>query len=551
MPRKNTETMNAASAVVRTLMAQGIDTLFCLPGVQNDDFFDALATTGRSIRPLHARHEQATAYMALGAAMATGVPQAYCVVPGPGFLNTTAALSTAYAVNAPVLAISGQIPERYIGRGVGLLHEIPDQLAIMRGLTKWAERVTGAEDAATKAREAFRQLLSGGPRPVALECPMNVWRKSGEIAFDDSRVERVPQKPDPDAVKAAAKRLAAAKAPMILVGGGAQDAADEVARVAELLQAPVTYYRAGHGAIDARHPLAVGYLGGYELWRTADVVLAIGTRLHQGMDWGSDDKLHIIQIESGAERVGIAHRPDQAIVADAGEALIAIEKALHKSIGKRAPRAEECAALRATIAGRLEKLAPQKAFLDAIRAELPEDGIFVDELTQVGYPARLMWQAYKPRTFLTSGYQGTLGWGYAAALGAQAARPDAKVVSINGDGGFLFGSGELATAMRHKLPVVAIVFADGAYGNVKRIQTENYEGRNIAVDLHNPDFVKLAASFGMRAVRAADTAALRREIGAGFRAGEPTLIEVPVSLGDFPSPWPFIAGLKRLRGAAA
>lgn len=549
--RKNTETMSAATAVVRTLMAQGIDTLYCLPGVQNDDFFDALATTGKAIRPVHTRHEQATAYMALGAALATGRPQSYCVVPGPGFLNTTAALSTAFATNAPVLAISGQIPDKYIGKGVGMLHEIPDQLAIMRGLTKWADRVSGAEDAATKAREAFRQMLAGAPRPVALECPMNVWRKTADVAFDDSVVERVAGKPDPDAIKAAAKRLSASKRPLIVVGGGAQGAATEITRLAEMLQAPVTFYRNGHGAIDARHPLAVGYLAGYELWKTADVVLAIGTRLQQAMDWGKDDAMHIIHIEAGAERVGICHTPEQSIVADARETALALEAALAKTLGKRADRTAEAKALEARMLDRLATaLPPQKAFLDAIRAELPDDGIFIDELTQVGYPARFMWPTYQPRTFIGSGYQGTLGWGYAAALGAQAAMPDRKVVSINGDGGFLFGSGELSTAMRHRLPVVAIVFADGAYGNVKRIQTENYGGRTIAVDLHNPDFVKLAASFGMRATRAKTPKALGKELAAAFKSGEPALIEVPTSLGDFPSPWHFLYEMKRTRGAA-
>src|SRR6476660_2022821 len=137
------QTLTTAQAVVAMLELNGIDTLFCLPGVQNDSFFDALSDRTNAIRPIHARHEQACAYMALGYAMATGKPSAYVVVPGPGFLNTTAALSTAYAVNAPVLALTGQIQQSMIGRNVGLLHELPDQLSIMRGLTKWAGRGAG------------------------------------------------------------------------------------------------------------------------------------------------------------------------------------------------------------------------------------------------------------------------------------------------------------------------------------------------------------------------------------------------------------------------
>lgn len=549
--RTNTETMSAATALVRTLMAQEIDTLYCLPGVQNDDFFDALCTTGKSIRPVHTRHEQATAYMALGAALATGKPQAYCVVPGPGFLNTTAALSTAYATNAPVLAISGQIPERYIGKGVGLLHEIPDQLAIMKGLTKWAERATDAQETADKAREAFRQLLNGGPRPVALECPMNVWRKSGSVAFDGSKVTRVLPKLDDDKVAAAAKLLGAAKNPLIIVGGGAQDASAEVRRIAEALQAPVVVYRAGHGVLDARHPLFAGWIGGYLLWKKVDAVLAIGTRIQEAMDWGADADLKVVQIEIDPGRVGIIHKPDIALIADAKQGLDALSNVLERHNRKRESRTDEIAGVRKQVAERLANLKPQRAYLEAIRAALPEDGIFVDELTQVGYPARLMFPVYKPRSMLTSGYQGTLGYGYSTSLGAKVARPDAPVISINGDGGFLFGSSELATAARHGIASIAIVFADGNYGNVKRIQTENYAGRNIAVDLKNPDFVKLGDSFGIRSLRTEGAANLERELKAAVKADEPTLIEVPFRLDDFPSPWRHLMNVPKMRGPDA
>jgi acetolactate synthase-1/2/3 large subunit len=187
---------------------------------------------------------------------------------------------------------------------------------------------------------------------------------------------------------------------------------------------------------------------------------------------------------------------------------------------------------------RLSKLAPQLAFLDVIRAELPEDGIYVDEVTQIGFAARLAMPVYKPRTFLSPGYQDNLGWGYATALGAQHARPDVPVLSINGDGGFLYTGNELATAMRHRIPLVAVVFVDGAFGNVRRIQQEQFGNRLIASDLANPDFVKYAESFGAAGRRARSPAELGAAIKAGFAAREPTLIEVPV--GPMPSPWEFI-----------
>ena len=186
-----------------------------------------------------------------------------------------------------------------------------------------------------------------------------------------------------------------------------------------------------------------------------------------------------------------------------------------------------------------EAIGPQIAWLDAIRAELPEDGIFVDEVTQLGFAARLAFPVYKPRTFLSPGYQDNLGWGFATALGAQRRAARRAGVSISGDGGFMFTANEMATAVRHRIPLTAIVFNDGAFGNVRRIQQERFGNRLIASDLANPDFVKFAESFGAAGERARTPEELRAALRRAFaRRDGPTLIEVPV--GPFPSPWPFI-----------
>jgi acetolactate synthase-1/2/3 large subunit len=536
--------LSTAQAVVSMLELNGIDTLFCLPGVQNDDFFDALVKTG-GLRPVHTRHEQATAYMALGAALASGKPQAYCVVPGPGFLNTTTPLATAQSLGAPVLAISGQIYEQHIGKGIGFLHEIPDQLGIMRTLTKWAAHIDGPEDAGPKIREAFRQLRSGIPQPVGIECGWNMWRKSAEVPFDDEPAERETPPIDEDAIEAAAKLLAKAKQPIIVVGGGAQDASAEVKALAEMLQAPVVAYRTGLGVLDHRHYLSHRIATGYKLWKSADVVLGIGTRLQQQLDWGTDDRLEIIHLDIDPSRIGRIKKPDVAIVADAAEGLRSLLQRLGKHAGKRDSRQGEMQALKAALAEELAPLAPQKAWIDAIRAEVPEDGILVEELTQISYASRLLYPVYGPRTYLTTGYQGTLGWGLPTALGAKVAMPDRAVISVSGDGGFMFGVQELATAAKHRIPVVALVFTDDAYGNVRRIQQENYEGRVVASDLTNPDFVKLGESFGLRSVRAKNPASLRKAMSEAIKANEPAVIEIPV--GTFPDPWRFFVR-SRVRG---
>ncbi|HML12636.1 MAG TPA: thiamine pyrophosphate-dependent enzyme, partial [Xanthobacteraceae bacterium] len=212
----------------------------------------------------------------------------------------------------------------------------------------------------------------------------------------------------------------------------------------------------------------------------------------------------------------------------------------------RSSRREEMQERQAKLHARLAKLKPQLAYLEAIRAELPEDGIFVDEVTQIGFAARLAFPVYKPRTFLSPGYQDNLGWGFATALGAQDARRDVPVLAISGDGGFLYTASELATAMRHRIPLVTVLFADGAFGNVRRIQEERYGNRLIASDLTNPDFVRFAESFGAAAERARSPAELRAALRRGFaRRDGPTLIEVPV--GPMPSPWEFIF-LPKVRG---
>ena len=540
------QTLNTAQTVLSMLEVNGIDTLFCLPGVQNDPFFDALYDRTNALRPIHARHEQACAYMALGYAMASGKPSAYVVVPGPGFLNTTAALATAYAVNAPVLALTGQIQQSMIGRNVGLLHELPDQLAIMRGLTKWADRIPSPSAAPGLVNEAFRRLLSGRRRPVALECAMDTWARRAPVELIGTAASADPCPVDEDAVERAAKLLGGADHPMIVVGGGAQGAGEYVQRIAELLDAPVMTGRMGQGVIDGRHRLSITAPAGYRFWGEADVVLAVGTRLQpQQQNWGLDDTLKIIRIDADSEELDRHRKPEIGIVGDAAATLKVLAESLEKHARKHSGRAEHVAGIKAAAAKKIhETLAPQIAYLEAMRKALPDDGILVDELTQMGYAARFAWPTYKPRTFLSPGYQGTLGWGYATALGAKVARPDTAVLSISGDGGFMFTAMEMATAAQHGIGVVAVVFSDGAFGNVRRIQQQSFNNRTIATELRNPDFVKLAESFGVDAVRVGSPDELGAAISRGIAKGAPLLIDCPV--GQFPDPWPLVT-LPRIR----
>jgi len=544
MPR-----MSTAEATVETLLRHGLDTIYALPGLHNDPLFDAFYHAAGRLRVIHPRHEQTAAYMALGAALATGKPQAFAVVPGPGMLNAGAALLTAYGMNAPVIALVGQIPQADIDKGHGHLHEIHDQLGLMRHITKWAARIRSPQEAPTLVSQALWQATTGRPRPVALECALDTWAKRGEVALPDGPLPRPAETVDDEAIAAAAKILGEAERPIIVIGGGALDAGAEVRRIAELLEAPVSSYRRGRGVVPSSHRLAVDMPVGHRLWKDADAVLAVGTRfLIQNGSWGIDKNLKVVRLDIDPDEHDRHTKPDVALVGDAAIQLRALIAALPRHNRTRRSRAEEMTGHRAWLTERLSRLEPQVSFLRAIRAALPEDGIFVDEVSQIGFASRVALPIERPRTFLSPGYQDNLGWGFGTALGAKAAMPDRKVLAIAGDGGFMYQVGELATAARHKLAVVVVVFDNAGFGNVKRIQQERYGNRLIASDLQNPDFVKLAESFGVAAFKALDARQLEACLHKAFALDAPALVWVPH--GDVPSPWDLIM-MPRVRGASS
>ena len=541
MPR-----MSTAEATVETLLRHGLDTIYALPGLHQDPLFDAFYHASDRLRVIHPRHEQTAAYMALGAALVTGKPQAFAVVPGPGMLNAGAALLTAYGMNAPVIGLIGQIPQADIDRGHGHLHEIHDQLGMMRHITKWAERIRSPQAAPALVSQAIWQATTGRPRPVALECALDTWAKHADVTLPDAPLPLPVEALDDEAITAAAKILGTAERPIIVVGGGALEASAEVIAIAELLEAPVSSYRRGRGVIPSSHRLAVDMPVGHRLWKDADAVLAIGTRFFiQNGSWGIDGNLKVVRLDIDPDEPDRFRKPDVALVGDAASQLRALIAALPKHNRARTSRAGELNGHRAWLTDRLSRLEPQFGFLKAIRAALPEDGIFVDEVSQMGFASRVALPIERPRTYLSPGYQDNLGWGFGTALGAKAAMPHRKVLAIAGDGGFMYQVGELATAARHNLAVVVVVFDNGAFGNVKRIQQQAYGNRLIASDLQNPDFGKLADSFGIASFKATDPKQLEDALHRAFALNAPALVWVPH--GDVPSPWDLIM-MPRVRG---
>ncbi len=535
----NSKKMTGGEAIVDALVRNGVDTAFGIPGVQLDPLFAALHDAQNRIRVIHTRHEQGAGYMALGYAQATGRVGTAIVVPGPGMLNASAAVSAGYALNSKMMCVVGQIPSALIGKGTGQLHELPDQLGIAKGLTKFAARMDAPGDAPATIAEAFRRLHTGRARPVHVEMAMDIMKAQAEVTPIDPPETYHRAAPDPDQVAAAAKLLGEAKNPLIFAGGGAVDAGSELQALAELLQAPVVTSRSALGVIDSRHALALTSPHGHERWKDADVVLGVGTRLAPMMPaWGSDDGLKFIRLDIDTDEINRIRVPDVAIQADAALGLAALCDAVPGHNRKRADRTDEMAALKAVVQREFDKLTPQMPILAAIRSALPEDGIFVEELTQPGYVARMAFPVYQPRTYIHSGYQGTLGYALPTAMGAKVGMPDRKVLAVSGDGGFMFNVQELAAAAQHGIDVVLVVFNDGAFGNVKRLQQTMYDGRELAVDLKNPDFMKLAEAFGIQGFRVKSPAELERAIGDAFSTPGPALIDYP--LGEVPDPWHLI-----------
>ncbi|MGE0221845.1 MAG: thiamine pyrophosphate-dependent enzyme [Acetobacteraceae bacterium] len=535
MPR-----MTGGEAIVDSLLRHGIDTVFGLPGVQVYGLFDAFARNANRLRLINARHEQTTAYMALGYACATGKPAAYAVVPGPGVLNTTAALATAWGVNAPVLCLTGQVPSAMIGRGRGQLHELPDQLATLRTLLKYADRIEHPTEAPIKVARAFQEMLSGRRGPASLEMALDQFPAQAEITPQDPLPLYPNPVPDPDRIGRLSKMIQDAKAPMIWVGGGAQHASAEILALAERIGAPVVAFRGGRGVVDERHPLSLTIPAGYKLWPDTDLLIAFGTRLEVPTTrWGAMPagvKIARIDIDPAEMR---RLQVDLGIVADTADAARAIAATV---IPRSNPdRAAAIARAKAEVKADIQKVQPQMSYVEAIRDVLPENGILCDEMTQVGYVTWFGFPFYSPRSLITSGFSGTLGAGFPTALGVKVGHPDRPVVALTGDGGFLFGGSDLATAVQHGINLVTVLFNNSAYGNVLRDQRRLFDGRESGSSLRNPDFQTYAKAFGVRSWQVRDANGLRSALSEALTVNAPSLIEVITDITREYAPWEFIA----------
>lgn len=531
--------MSGAEALVSLLVREGVEVAFGIPGVQIMDAVDAIYRDG-SIRWISTRHEQTAAYMAYGYARTTGKIGVALVLPGPGALNTAAAIGTAYTASAPVMLISGQIESYHLGRHRGVLHELDAQSDIFSHLTKWNGRALKVEEIPEVTGKAITELKTGRPRPVEIEVPFDLWSQEAEMTLPP-----IPAGsqilPDDIDIKKAADLLSKAQRPLILSGGGAVKSgiSEEITQLAGLIKAPVVMTTEGQGVIHCDHPMCAG---NFTLWlnpifRKADVVLVVGSRLRASgntqLKLRPDQK--VIQIDHDPDELGRNHRVDLSILADARAAIASLLQALPGPAASEW-RVEEIADIRSKLRTRLEKAAPlQLNIIRTIRSILGDDGILVPDITNIGYWCDIAYNVNTPRTYVESSYFATLGFAFPTALGTKVGNPDKPVVAVCGDGGFPYASAELATAVQEGINVVTLIFRDNAYGTVTGIQRRQFGGRHVGNQLHNPDYVKFAEAFGALGLRCENHEELGDKLSAALGADRPVIIEVPVPQLD--TPW--------------
>jgi thiamine pyrophosphate-dependent acetolactate synthase large subunit-like protein len=528
--------------VVDALAREGVRHAFGIPGVHNLAIYDALLRQS-AITHVLARHEQGAAFMADGYARASGAPGVVIVTSGPAATNTITPLAESYSGSVPVVVIMSDIASPLVGRDLGALHEVPNQIDCFRPVTRWAEALTDAAAVPATIAGAFELLRTGRPGPMAISIPNDLLGARVEAPVPPrSRAGRPPCHVAD--IEAAARLLAGAARPLIIAGGGvvAAGAQAELTAVARRLQAPVVTTVSGRGAISELDPLFHSVLPDRRATAgalmAADVVLAAGTKLgHRSLEKlgaALTPEQALIHLDVDPAVIGRQYKARLALVGDARHGLDALVAALGG--GERRSRWD-----RARLAGLRADAGPRftREVADAIatlRRALPDDAIVVNDQTGLTYWMEHKFPVLAPRTFLYPTGSAVLGYAVPAAIGAKLARPDRAVIAVAGDGGFMFSVAELATAVKYRLPIVFLVVNDERFGAIKYLQERFYGGRWGEADLTNPDFVALAHAFGARGERLAALDALPDAVGRALAAEGPTLLELRMSLEP---PWEF------------
>lgn len=542
MAKTLNRTVTGGVALVKALEANGIDSVFGIPGVHTLDIYDAYIDSD-FVQTYLPRHEQGAGFMADGYARVTGKPGVAVVVTGPGVTNVVTAVGEAFADSSRVLVIATNLERKYVDQLEGNLHEMTDQLGVMRPVTKWHRRVMSAAEIPGTIADALTELGTGRPRPVYVEIPIDVLAQRITLPeLPKAAPKRI--EPDSDDIRRAADLIAAANRVFILAGGGAvsPEASTLLRELAHELGAPVCTSLMGKGAIPEDDPYATGAFG-YRwspespvvpLMTGSDLTIAVGTGLgvRSTANGTMPLPLPLVHIDIDGNEMGKRYPTEVPIVADAAASLSALLQAVRAGKRPRSRWPEEAvrAAREQNFEPADERAARYVPYLRAVRDALPRDGILVNDMTMMSYEGVRYFPVYEPRTYTFPRGFGTLGSSLPTAIGAKIGLPDRAVVSFNGDGGFQFTMQEIGAAVHHRIPLPIVIFNDSTHTAVKVAQRANYPGRYIDVDLVNPDYVKIAEAYGIAGVRPTSPDALQEAVSKALCESMPVIIDVPIAL---------------------
>jgi acetolactate synthase-1/2/3 large subunit len=533
--------LSGGEALIKSLVREGVEVIFGLPGVQMYGIVAALRDEP-SIKFVVTRNETSTTYMADGYARTTGKAGVAMVVPGPGIYNAGGGLSTAFSRSSPVVLIAGQIPRDGIGKNFGGLHEVNDQKEITNPVTKWQKQVLRPREVPEGIHEAFKQAQSDRPSPVHFELPPETMVEREEVELlEPAKIER--KVPSDSIIEQAAKEIAAARKPVIYAGGGIarSDAEAELVAFAEAHQIAVLTSAGGKGTMSERHALALGGSLGptgqlKDYIEDADLVIGIGTRF--SMRNQAADKARLIHVDVDPEMIGHVHQNSLGVIGDVKASLPKLSAAITAAGGGKwnSPVAE-VAHIQENLTNSEEEInQPQEDYLRALQEGAPDDAIMIFGMTQLGYYSRPRWITENPKSYIDSGYSGNLGFAFPTALGAKVGNPDKPVICVSGDGGFMYNSSEISTAVKYGINLVTVIYNDGHYGNVARDMDDDFGG-TYETDFVNPDFVKLAEAYGAVGIRAEGPLDVKNVLPKALAMNKPVFIDVPVSRVPRPKQW--------------
>ncbi len=535
--------MSGGQAVIKSLEAEGAEVAFGVMGSTLMPTYDALCDS--PIRLIAPRSEDGAGHMADAACrVAGGEPGVLLTTVGPGAAGAIGAMGEAYNESWPMLHISTQVPSQFVDKQKGVYHDGPDQMKLFKTVSSWQHRITKVGEIPEAINEAYRRMRTGRPRPVFLEIPSDVLNAEANAKILPSANIAQPSLPK-KAIADAIKRIKKAKNPILWVGGGAvkSKAMAEVKEIAERFQTPVFCTNGSKGVLPDDHPLSLGNMLSVsnvlqeEVLAKSDLVIAVGTRFSQRAtkQWTVPMPKNIIHIDIDKNEFGRNYKPKVAVKGDAKAVLQAMLTGLEQEgISAKENRTGKTQEFKKKALEELKKRQPAEFnLLQDIRKALPRDAIVASQ-SIMGHWTRFGLECYQPGCFLFASTYGSMGFSFHAAIGAKARYPDRTVVSFCGDGGFMFGSGEMATIQKYNLNMPIVIFNNGGYSILRQRQEMKY-GRHIGTELSNPDFMKFAESFGFKGVRVNEVGEVAPRIEEALADGKTWVIEVPIEFAGYRS----------------